>query len=97
MVSVFTKLTMHILCRVTKPRPGPAPESICLCPGVLGSAMACGLRPLAFGSGGIHVPASRSNQLLGLTGSLAGGWGWADSGQQKGRERAGGSDSVGRL
>lgn len=71
MVSVFTRLTMPILCRVTKPRPGPAPESICLCPGVLGSAMAYGLRPLVFGSGGVHVPASRSNQLFGLTGGLA--------------------------
>ena len=96
MVSVFTRLTMHILCRVTKPRPGPAPESICLCPGVLGSAMAYGLRPLVFGSGGVHVPACRSNTLFGLTGGRA-RVGVADRGQQKGREGAGGSDSVGRL
>lgn len=41
------------------------------------------------------MPASRSNQLLGLTGGLAGGWGWADSGQQKGREGAGGSSLSG--
>lgn len=24
------KLTMHILCGVNKPRPGPAPQSVCL-------------------------------------------------------------------
>lgn len=38
---------------------------------------------------------SRSPQLLALLGGLAGGWRWADSGQQKGWEGAGGSDSVG--
>ena len=52
---------------------------------------------VSLSTGGVHVPASRSNQLLGLTGGLAGGWGWAGSGQHKGREGAGGSDSVGRL
>lgn len=75
MVSVFMRLTMHILCRVTKPRPGPAPESIRLCPEVLGSGMACGLRPLVFGSGGVHVLASKSNQ--GSQGAWL-GWGWTD-------------------
>lgn len=95
--SVFAKLTAYTLCTVNKPRPGPAAESVCL-PVLRGAGVSYGLwLEVSLSTGGVHVPASRSNQLLGLTGGLAGGWGWADSGQQKGREGAGGSDSVGRL
>ena len=59
--------------------------------------MACGLRSLYLSlalQGYVCLPAGLP-QLLALLGGLAGGWKWADSGQQKGWEGAGGSDSVG--